>query len=113
MMNAVKYVTEMFFQVFSDLDFDHTGTIEPGAFRQVLEEHTLRLADNHFQQFCNKFDSNGNGSVNYKELLKHFGANETDLEYSSNQDCSPRVEADDKKVCRFFYTERDRIASAC
>ena len=60
--------------------------IDQGAFRRVLDKHTLRLSDGHFNKFCSKFDGSENGKINYQNFLKYFCGTEINLEEKSNQD---------------------------
>ena len=105
--NIIEHLFDLvsaIFQVFSGLDSNQTGTVEPGAFRQVLDEHTLKMPDDHFQDFCNKFNSNGTGNVDYKEFLKHYSAAEALNGNNPSQDL-PSPIADTNKVS--YYINRE------
>jgi len=82
----VKAKDKVLLKAFSDLDVSGTGLIDQGAFRRVLDKHTLRLSDGHFSKFCNKFDDSENGKVNYQNFLRYFCGTEMNLEEKSNQD---------------------------
>ena len=90
-------------KVFLDLDVENSGRIQPEALRNVLNEFTLRLTNDHFSQLWNKFDQNIDGSISYRDFLKYFVGNGMGLEeqIKDQKDVSLRiddVDIDNSKV---------------
>ena len=93
-----------------DLDVENNGRIQPEALRNVLNEFTLRLANDQFSQLWNKFDQNIDGSISYRDFLKYFVGNGMGIEeqMKEQKDVSLRIDdadIDNNKVRmeKFYY----------
>ena len=60
------------FQALADNDQEHNGRVVPNVLLQVLNDYTLRLSNDHFNQLCNKFQPSHDGSILIKDFFHYF-----------------------------------------
>lgn len=81
-----------------DLDVENNGRIQPEALRNVLNEFTLRLTNDHFNQLWNKFDQNIDGSISYRDVLKYFVGNGMGFEEQTKEPKDVSLRIDDTDI---------------
>eukprot|EP01029_Cantina_marsupialis_P028671 TRINITY_DN777860_c0_g1_i1.p1 TRINITY_DN777860_c0_g1~~TRINITY_DN777860_c0_g1_i1.p1 ORF type:complete len:1044 (-),score=324.99 TRINITY_DN777860_c0_g1_i1:749-3778(-) len=73
----VNKVTEKFSKVqnaFRSVDVDHSGSISYDEFREALERFGIRVSDEEFKILVKRYDTDGDGMIQYREFNDRFGA---------------------------------------